>query len=241
MRYLLPAAFLLSVLFSSCLYKDERVRGNGIVKAESRDIDSFDKIHVSGNIDVYVTQGPVSPVRVEADENLLQYIEIEVRGDIINIKTKDRYDLNPTRDIKVYVSSPMVSGFEASGACHIFGGNKFTSPRQVDINLSGASGVTLDLNAPSIDADLSGACSIDLRGETKDLVIEGSGSSSAKCMDLKAENVDIDLSGAGDVETFASVSLDVDVSGAASVKYKGNPTQNKSISISGAGSVKKVE
>jgi hypothetical protein len=117
--------------------------------------------------------------------------------------------------------------------------NKINSTKTLNIHLSGASYAELDLNAPAVDADLSGACKLILRGETKDLTIDGSGATHAKCYDLKAENAEIDISGAGDVEVFASVKLDVEVSGAGNVKYKGNPSVDRN--VSGAGSVNKVE
>ena len=97
----------------------------------------------------------------------------------------------------------------------------------------------MDIKAPKITADISGACSVELKGETKEFSGDGSGSSNFKCFDLKAENVDIGISGAGDAEVYASVKLDVDVTGAGGVKYKGSPTVNQK--ISGAGSVKKVD
>lgn len=218
---------------------DERVRGNGSIKTENRNVGSFEEIEVGGNIDVYFTQGPAGPVRIETDDNLLGLIETETNGDRLVIRVKDDFNIDPTRDNKVYVSAPAIDWFDASGACSIRGENKITSSKALDIHLSGASHADLDLNAPAVDADLSGACKLNLRGETKDLTIDGSGATRAKCYDLKAENVDIDISGAGDVETFASVKLNVRVSGAGNVKYKGNPTVNQS--VSGAGSVNKVE
>ena len=97
----------------------------------------------------------------------------------------------------------------------------------------------IELDAPEVYADLSGACSVQLKGSTKNLRMEGSGSSDFKCMELLAENVEVDISGSGYAEVYASVKLDVDVSGAGDIKYKGNATVNQH--VSGAGSVKKVE
>ena len=69
--------------------------------------------------------------------------------------------------------------------------------------------VKLELKAPKIDAELSGAGSIILKGETKDFSVDGSGSTDIKCFELMAENTQVELSGAGDAQVFASVKLDV--------------------------------
>ena len=86
---------------------------------------------------------------------------------------------------------------------------------------------------------MTGASSLKLKGQTKDLHIEGSGASHAKCFELLSENATVDVAGASSVEVFASVKLNADASGASDVRYKGNAAVSQS--ASGAGSVKKVE
>jgi hypothetical protein len=239
MKKVLPFLFL-AILTASCntIFRD-KIKGNGNIKMENRTAGIFNSVEVHGNIDLYVKQDSSCSVKVEADENLMNYIIIRTEGDMLIVEPKDGYNLSGSKHIKVYASSPVFKRLQASGACDIFGENKITSAERISIDLSGASGLTLELRAPEVNAGLSGAGSIELRGETKDFSVDGSGSSDIKCIELMAENVSVDISGAGDAEVFASVKLDVEVSGAGNVKYKGNAVVNKS--ISGAGSVKKVE
>jgi hypothetical protein len=187
---------------------------------------------------VYVTQDSVYKVTVEADGNLFEYIEVREEGNTLRIREMDGYNLDPSRGIKVYVSAPRFTQFDASGACEIITQNQVRSTERIDVDLSGACDVQLDLNAPAVTVDASGASSIKLKGETKDLKLDGSGSVNFRCFDLMSESVYVGISGAGDAEVHASVKLDVSVSGAGSVKYKGNAAVNQS--ISGAGSVNKV-
>lgn len=227
-------------IISSCNYVGgKKIRGNGNMKVENRTISSFDAVYVSGNTDIYVKQDSIFSVRVEADENLMEYIITELDGSTLKIRSRDGVNLKSSRSIKVYVSAPTFKHFKASGACDIFSENKITSSEAIAINISGASDVKMDLMAPQIETDLSGAGSLTLSGQTKDFKVDGSGSTDIKCFDLLAENVDVKISGAGNANVFASVKLDLRISGAADVRYKGNPTVNKQ--ISGAGSVKKVE
>lgn len=178
-------------------------------------------------------------VKVEADENLMQYIIVRTDGDKLIIEPKDGYNLSGTKAIKVYVSSPVFKSLDASGACDIVGETKIVSSEKIDIDLAGSSDVNLDLKAPEVEAELSGSGSIELKGETRDLSVSGSGSTDIKCMNLLAENVKVDISGSGDGEVFASVKLDVSVSGSGHIRYKGNASVTKS--ISGSGSVTKIE
>jgi hypothetical protein len=87
---------------------------------------------------------------------------------------------------------------------------------------------------------MTGASNLRLTGQTKDLLIEGSGASHARCFNLLAENTKVDLAGASSAEVYASIALDADASGASRVKYRGNASQVAK-NESGAGSVKKVD
>jgi hypothetical protein len=217
----------------------KRIRGNGHIQTETRTSSSFKNIDVSGAIDVYVKQDSVNSIKVETDGNLLEYVDVYNDKGTLHIHQMNGYRLKPTREIKVYVSGPNFRRFEASGACDIFSENKVSGTEGIEIDLSGASDIKMELKAPKVNAHLSGAGTIALKGETKDFTVSGSGSTDIKCFDLMAENVDVKISGAGDAEVFASVKLNVRVSGAGSVQYKGSATVSQS--VSGAGSVKKVD
>ena len=240
MKRFIIFSLLISMIFISCGYiGGKRIRGNGKIKTESRTTGQFNSVDVSGNIDVYVKQDSVSSVKIETDENLMEYMHITVDGGILEIREEKGYNIRSTKGIKVYVTGPSFKHFEASGACDIYSDNQINSTDPITINLSGACNVKMDLKTPKINVDMSGAGTITLKGETKDFIVDGSGSTDVKCFELMTENTRVEMSGAGDAEVFASVKLDVHVSGAADVKYKGNATVSQS--VSGAGSVKKVQ
>jgi hypothetical protein len=108
---------------------------------------------------------------------------------------------------------------------------------KIGLHATGASSIKLDLDAPSVDAELSGASHMSLSGTTKDFTADGSGASRLKCFGLMAENTNVDMSGASNAEVFASVTLDADASGASHIIYRGNANVNQR--SSGAGSVSK--
>ncbi len=229
------------VLGSSCRFiGGKRVRGNGNWKTEERSVSNFKEVQVSGAIDVIVSTGSVAQVKVETDENLQQYIEVIQNGDQLEIRNKSGYSPRPTRDMKVYVTSPSFTHIGVSGACDIYSQGRVVNPDKLEMNVSGAGSITMDLDAPNVFAQISGSGDVKLSGQTRDLEINLSGAADAKCYDMKAENTSVHISGAGDAEVYASVSLDAQVSGAGSVKYKGNAAKVNQ-QVSGAGSVKKAE
>ncbi|WP_431211651.1 head GIN domain-containing protein [Puia sp. P3] len=218
----------------------KRVRGNGNIKTEDRSVTDFKNVEVDGAAKVLVSQSDHSSVRIEADENLLSYMEVSQQGDRVIIRERHGFHLVPTGDIKVYVSTKVYNQIKVSGAVDIIGQSKITNPEDLALSVSGAGDIKMDVDAPRLTADVSGSGSVDLKGQTKDVDLDLTGAGHAHCYDLLAENTKVDISGAGDAEVFASVKLDANVSGAGNVNYKGNATTVNQ-HVSGAGSVHKAD
>jgi hypothetical protein len=240
MRRYIFLLLTLSFFLGGCRYMwGKRVTGNGVIRTEERTVSDFKNVEVSGAIKVYVSQGPVKPVRIEGDENLLQYIEIRQLGDRLEVGTRRGFNLHPSGDMKIYVTAPVYNEIEVSGACDIIGMMKIVNPENLSLSASGAGNIKMEVDAPKLSAEITGSGSIDLKGQTKDADLQLSGAAEAHCYELLSETTKIDITGAGSAEVYASVKLDASVSGAGSVNYKGNAAEVKQ-HVTGAGSVSKV-
>jgi len=234
------ALFSLIILVGGCReIAGERVKGSGHVITENRTASGFNNVDISGAIDVYVRQDSVSSVKVEADDNILEYIQVHSDGSTLEIYTENNIRLKPTNKIKVYISNPQYKEIQVSGASSIRCENEITSADAIDIGLSGASDGRLELNAPKISVHLTGASNTSIKGKTKDFEGSASGASEFRGFDLLSENADVDASGASHIEIFASVKIDGQASGASSVNYKGNAQSG--LEKSGASSVNKKD
>ncbi len=209
------------------------IDGNGNVVSETRDVESFDEIHVGGAFKVILVQGDSEGLSIEADENLLPMIKTSVRGNKLIINTSET--IGRARKLNLYVSFRELKKLDVSGACDVVGEGMlhFSS---LEIEGSGASEIDLSLEADLLRFDCSGAAEIDLSGSSNQCTIEISGAADVDAFDLLVKQMEIRASGAADLRVHATESLKVNASGAASVVYRGNP--NISQSISGAGSVR---
>jgi len=234
------ALFSLVIFVGGCReIAGERVKGSGHVITENRSISGFNNIDVSGAIDVYVRQDSSTSVKVEADDNILEYIEIHTDGSTLEIYTENNIRLRPSNKIKVYVSNPNYKEIQVSGASSVRCENEITSADVLEVGLSGASEGRLELNAPKISVHLTGASNASVKGKTKDFEGSASGASEIRGFDLLSENANVNASGASHIEIFASVKIDGEASGASSVNYKGNAQSN--VGKSGASSVNKKD
>lgn len=239
MRTFITTVLLLAILsFSSCRLSGKRVEGNGNVSTEQRTISNATKIKVLGSMDVYLTEGPTA-VRVEAEDNVIRYIITEVEDGWLEVKTRDHINLVTHAPVKVYISTPTINGISIAGSGNVMSDTRLKSDEKVGLRVSGSGDITLQVNAPGIDANIAGSGDINVSGETRDVKVKIAGSGNYKGGELKAENANVDIAGSGDAEIFADVRLSAKIIGSGNVAYKGNAEVNKK--VVGSGDVSKAE
>ncbi len=178
------------------------IKGSGNLQTEKREVSNFRAVDVGGVFKVEITIQKDFDIQIEADDNLLQYIETEIDGETLEISTSKR--ISTQNPIIVRIGTPDIENIEVSGASSLTLGN---------------------LNNDSLEVDLSGASNVKIEGTTKNLVIDLSGASRVNAENLQAENVSVDASGASKADVFASNKLEADLSGASKVAYSGSPKE----------------
>lgn len=231
--------FSLLLLFSSCRFiRGERITGNGNSRSEQRDLRDFSGVEVAGHFDVYVTQGTDYSVKLEGDENLLQYVEIQKDGEMLEIGTREGYSLNPRAGLKVYVTAPRLQTFSVAGSGELRSQNKLTGER-MKVDVAGSGNTVLEVDAPQVDLDIAGSGTITLKGTTRSLSTDIAGSGEVHAFELMSEEAKVDIAGSGNVELYASKVLKVSTAGSGDVQYRGNPSVSHD--KAGSGSLRKVD
>lgn len=210
-------------------------RGSGNVVTETRQTGEFTGISVGGSFTVELALGPVTEVKVEADDNIIHDIETRVSGNVLKIGTKDHSGFRDAT-LKVYITAPEINKINASGAAQVKVAGELKSRDKIALDVSGASAITTAVDAPEISAEVSGAGHIDVKGRTRQYTAEVSGSGELKSGDLKSEETEVRVSGAGNARVYASVKLKAEASGAGNIYYRGGATVDSK--TSGAGNVK---
>ena len=226
--------FIISgVLFSSCTTR--RVKGNGEIVKQDRRENSFHSVKVAGAFDVYFSQADEQEIIIEADENLLRYIETRVEDGVLRIRTKSGRNLRPTQGMKVYIKAPKYRSLGIAGSGNLVAETKINSTEKIKLSIAGSGDIKLQqIDAPQVDVNISGSGKAEGFGNTRDLDIDVAGSGEVMMKELKAENAKISIAGSGNVWVFASMKLDVRVAGGGDIHYYGNPpTINSKLAGSG--------
>ena len=237
MKVFIIALAAVVVLGSCSLFGGERVRGNGNIVNVQRNVGAFNSIEAGGAVEVRVKQENTNTVRIETDENLLEFLDVSTDGNTLVIQSKQGYNLDPTKDIIVYATAPQFTNLDISGASKLLSAGTLSGD-ELEIGASGASEIKLEVKMSKLKADLSGSSTLELRGEASSFDTQGSGASTIKAMELTTDETTLDLSGASNAEVTANKQLNIDASGASDVRYRGNANINQK--SSGASSVKKI-
>ncbi|MBE0527722.1 MAG: DUF2807 domain-containing protein [Thermoleophilia bacterium] len=206
---------------------------------EARAVGSFDMIDFQGIGNLYVSLGEKESLTIEAEENLLPYLETFNQGDRLVLKIENGRNINPTEPVNFYLTVRSLSEVSVSGLGNVELPELETDSFRVEI--SGAGDIEIAaLSADSLTAEMAGLGNLrinDGKVTSQDVRISGSGKYSARY--LESQEANIEISGLGSATVNASETLDVTISGAGDVEYYGNPEIDKS--ISGIGDLDKMD
>lgn len=240
MKYVLLLFLGIAIFFSCRFIGGKRVRGTGNLITQERTISGFEGVENYGSFDVILIPSSTASVKVEAEDNLQQYIETYVDNNKLQIRQRDGYNLRPRREMKITVSGPVFTTVITNGSGNIVGqGLLNTNNGNVSLRVAGSGNIDVEMNASRIDSEIAGSGNIKVKGTSKEFEGGVYGSGNIRAASLQSEDSKIEIAGSGNVEVYATNKLDVRVMGSGEVKHRG--TAQVSASITGSGSVTKID
>ncbi|MDX9751942.1 MAG: head GIN domain-containing protein [Flavobacteriales bacterium] len=222
-------------LLASCTFLDH-VKGSGPVVRKTLSVADFHGVELSGSLDVAITRGAVQQVEVEAQANIAELLELEVRDGICRISSRGSYTTN--KPFVVHIVMPALDQVTVAGSGDVIS----TTPFEVDVlnvQLRGSGDVELNVVAGTVHADLSGSGEIKLLGTASTLDAQVKGSGDIKAGNLTTGSANARVVGSGDI-TVLTGTLDARITGSGDVKYKGaKPVITAQ--VTGSGEVRHVD
>lgn len=214
--------------------------------SEDRTTADFHEIHSSTGVHVYYTQSPEKSVKVETDsQEKLSRIATEVKKGKLKIYVKSNRGSknNSFQVLKVYVSAPDVTEFEASSGSSIYFENGVETDSKVAIEVSSGAKINGDVTAGKLEievssgssyegkiqaefleADVKSGSGITLSGSADRLDLEATSASKFKGKEFTARKAKVKATSTSKVEFTVTESLEAKASSLAKIDYYGNPT-----------------
>ncbi len=232
---------IVSLFFASTTinaqYFQKKIKGNGEVTTITRNTSDYNKIGIGGDFEVALVKGKEGKIKIKADENILEYIETEVKKGNLSIKTKKGYQLRSKQKIEITVPFNDIEGVSLAGSGNIFSSDEIKS-NELKLSLAGSGNMDLKVSAKNIDTNISGSGNMTLHGNTDNFSCSIAGSGNLNGYNLKTSIANVKIAGSGNVKIDISNEVHAKIAGSGNVIYTGNPEIVKSKAV-GSGSVKK--
>jgi hypothetical protein len=230
-----------------------KVEGSGPVAKVDVDVAGFTRVHLATIGTIYVDFGKTEGLVIEAEDNLIEYFEIEVKKGSLKIDTRKNTNLRPRKPVRFHVtmksleaialsssgdavlpdieSKDFAIALSSSGDLEM---GKLTTS-YLDVSLSSSGDAEIEkLAAESIDVALSSSGDLSVGGgkvEQQNVSLSSSGDYDAR--DLESAAARVRLSSSGDAYVWVNEDLTATVTSSGSVYYSGNPSVRQSTSSSG--------
>ena len=228
MKNTLLMLFIASIMVG-CQYKS----GSGNLVTQTRDVAAFKSVKVSGDFEVEIKNGSPAKLVIEADDNLIDDVEVTVDNGQLKISMQDGFSLSDAH-IKEFITSNEISGISSSASARVVALDALESEENIILKASSGSSIKATLNAPAVEADASSGAEILVQGRTKSFDAASSSGATVKGIDLLSENTVAKASSGATTSVHASVQLNASASSGGNVTYRGEATAVKKESSGGS-------
>ena len=209
-------------------------------RREVRQVSGFTGIDASSVFNITVTKGSAESLTIETDESVMQYVRSEVRNGVLHLYL-DTGAGRATRNIRTLKASIVMRDLESvslSGSTSLTANDLFT-PATFTGKCSGASNLTVNINARKLEIGASGSSKIHMKANvTGDADMNLSGTSRVRG-EVKANIVKFNSSGVSAVDlTGSATDVKMDVSGTAKINAVDFIVKTAAVNSAGTGNVR---
>lgn len=215
----ISAVLFLFILTTSCMF--DGVKGNGNVITKNRKISNdFTRIKASRGLDVYITKNSKVSLVVEADENLHELIQTEVKnGTLIITSEKNIWQASSK---KIHLSVENLNEILVNSGAEVYSENTLHSD-DMKVSASSGSEARLILNVDNLICESSSGANIRLTGKAGSIDVRTSSGSDVSAFELKTENCIARASSGSNISVYVTETFEGKATSGADIRFKGSP------------------
>jgi hypothetical protein len=213
------------IILNACDSVEDVVPGSNVITQEYT-FSGYENIETESAFTVYVEFSDTEEsIVIQANENLFEYIEVTKESDNLKVGFRENINIKGSATLTAYITTKSINGFLATGASRFFVEDEIVT-EDATVFLSGASQFMGEIYVENLYAEMSGASSMKLTGESASLDVTASGASSIGDYEFSTEYLRVNFSGASFASLTVKDKMDVSASGASIIRYKGDGVIN---------------
>jgi hypothetical protein len=215
----------------------KKIRGSGSVTEERHNGEDFHGVAHQTIGKLHIVLGKKESLRIEAEENLQEYFEVEVSRGILEISTPNRISLDPSEPVHLYLTAKRLDTIHLSGPGDVVAPE--LEGKDVEVVLSGPGDLEADaLKGDNVWIRISGPGDVEIGsvdGDDCKLIVSGPGD--VEIDEVRGSTLDVRLSGPGDVEIRDGevTKQDLTISGPGDYMARGLKSSEVIVDVSGPG------
>jgi hypothetical protein len=210
---------------------------NGPPVSRNFEVTNFSALEVAGPFDVAVSTGKAPSVRVEGPRKLVEAMEVQVRGDRLEIRSGRRnwfggMSWNDGSKARVTVTVPALRAAAVAGSGDIsvdrVTGDRFSG------EIAGSGDIDLaQVAVGELAVDIAGSGSARARGQAKRASYSIAGSGGVDAAELTAVDADAEIAGSGSIRARATGTARASIAGSGDIDITGGARCEQSKNGSG--------
>lgn len=252
-HFLIIAASIIVMAVQSCSIAisdealgGETVKGDGNVVVRNYDVNTFEDLSVLLPATINFTVSDIYTCTVRVDENLLEYLDIQVKEKELIMERKQMYkkiNLRPTEFV-IDITAPSLKEVSLAGSGNIYmmsplncdkmeffvagSGNivfkEAVNVSHLELQIAGSGDINIpDLACDKLEVDVAGSGNAKIDGGSvnkAEVSVAGSGDCDLACM---IDILEADIAGSGDITANVNNKLTYSIIGSGDIVYYGNP------------------
>ena len=192
--------------------------------AQSKNVDSFNSIEVSGNISAELIQSNEERVEYKITKGDAKNLIIKNKGKSLIVKTEGDWYKGSKTSAKVKIYYKSIVDLEVSSGSSVSVEDKIKADK-FDLEVSSGSTCTMAVITDFLDLEVSSGSTLTLDGRGGSADIEVSSGSSFRAPDFVMQNVDVEVSSGSTAQLEVTMSIEGDVSSGSTLRYSGEPSK----------------
>lgn len=218
----------------------DHVKGNGKLTTKKISIDDYNSIKIDGVIDFNYVQSDATPkLEITLDENLHQYVDIDIKDRELSIRFKGAKVDHFTKFI-VNTNSKWLKKVKTAGNANFMINSALTGDElKIDAYSNCLVQLKKEIEVGKLDIEVTGSANIvsnDIKVDNLECTITGSGTVNLK--KGTAKQAKYGITNNGEIMAFGVTSPEVECKMTGSGSMQVHPTDKMKVSIIGKGSIK---
>lgn len=205
---------------------------SGRIASESRPTAPFTAVAFALPGQLVLRQGPVAPLAIEADDNLLGEIESVVEDGKLKLRLRGDANVSGRPRIRIVATAPELKAVSIAGS-----GDVIAEPLKAgdfSVSIAGSGDARFeDLRVDALTLSIAGSGDFKATGRTAKLAARIAGSGDIDASRLEARQASVAIAGSGDARVWATESLSASVAGSGDVRYYGDAKLHRTVVGSG--------